>query len=194
MKSSGKRQPVLVNFSRDTQSASIAVAFAAWMVAACLLVAAAALFLQSRTYAETEAKASAQADKLASELAALGEAASAGEPSASAAALLKQRIASFSALDYGSAPQAARVLLALEEILPPSVALQTLSYDRANAALELLAASESSEDLTAFFEAASRNPLFKAVQITEKKEAGASERGANLFQLRLSMRPANPEG
>jgi hypothetical protein len=194
MKSPGKNARLAVNFSRDTQSASFAVAFASWIAAACLLISVGALFVQSGAYAAAEAQASARVAKLLGELGALGETGNTGEPDAGAVSSLKQRAALLSALDYSPAPSAARVLAALEEIMPPSVALQSLSYDRANGALELLAASESSEDLTAFFDAASRDPLFKAVQITEKNEAGSSERGANLFQLRLSMRPANPEG
>ena len=130
---------------------------------------------------------------LAAETAALRKEQTLNEPKAAAIGLLRQRIASLNALDFEQAPAVTRVLSVLEELMPPTVALQNLDYDRAKGALELQAVSGSSEDLTAFFDVASRSPFFKTVRLVDKKQAGTSDDGTALFQVRLSVVLSNGE-
>ena len=115
------------------------------------------------------------------------------EPSASAIAALRQRIAALNALDFGAAPSVTRVLAVLEQLTPPAVALQNLDYDRGRIALELVAVSESSDALTVFFDIASRSGFFKSVRLIDKKQAGATAGSAPLYQVRLSIRPAGEQ-
>ena len=133
-----------------------------------------------------------QAAALAAETATLRKEQTLNEPEAAAIGLLRQRIASLNALDFEAA-RPSRVLSVLEEVMPPTVALQNLDYDRAKGSLELQAVSGSSEDLTAFFDVASRSPFFKTVRLVDKKQAGTSDDGTALFQVRLSVVLSNGE-
>jgi Tfp pilus assembly protein PilN len=101
---------------------------------------------------------------------------------------LRQRIATLNAFDFAGAPSVVRVLSTLEQLMPPSVALQNLDYDRSRSALELVAISESSEDLTAFFDIANRSKFFASVRLIDKKQAGTAENSAPMYQVRLSIR------
>ncbi len=177
----------LVNFSRDLRNASLAVAVAAGVLALGALLASAVLVFESVSLRTAQERMLKQAAALAAETATLRKEQTLNEPEAGAIGLLRQRIASLNALDFEQAPAVTRVLSVLEELMPPTVALQNLDYDRAKGSLELQAVSGSSEDLTAFFDVASRSPFFKTVRLVDKKQAGTSDDGTALFQVRLSV-------
>ena len=177
----------LVNFSRDLRNASLAVAVAAGVLALGALLASAVLVFESVSLRTAQERMLKQAAALAAETATLRKEQTLNEPEAAAIGLLRQRIASLNALDFEQAPAVTRVLSVLEELMPPTVALQNLDYDRAKGSLELQAVSGSSEDLTAFFDVASRSPFFKTVRLVDKKQAGTSDDGTALFQVRLSV-------
>ena len=183
----------LVNFSRDLRKASLAVAVAAGVLVLGALLASAILVAESVSLRTARERMVAQAAALAAETATLREGQKLSEPEAAAIGLLRQRIASLNALDFEAAPAVTRVLSVLEELMPPTVALQNLDYDRAKGSLELQALSGSSEDLTAFFDVASRSPFFKTVRLVDKKQAGTSDDGTALFQVRLSVALSNGE-
>jgi hypothetical protein len=128
-----------------------------------------------------------QAGELAAETASLRSKQNLNDPEAAAISALRQRIASLNLLDFGQAPGVTQVLSVLEGLLPPAVALQSLDYDRVRGTLDLVAVSASSEDLTAFFDIASRSPFFKAVRLVDKKQAGTLDGGTGLFQARLNI-------
>ena len=183
----------LVNFSRDLRKASLAVAVAAGVLALGALLATAVLVLDGVSLRTAQERMLKQAAALAAETATLRKEQTLNEPEAAAIGLLRQRIASLNALDFEQAPAVTRVLSVLEELMPPTVALQNLDYDRAKGSLELQAVSGSSEDLTAFFDVASRSPFFKTVRLVDKKQAGTSDDGTALFQVRLSVVLSNGE-
>lgn len=183
----------LVNFSRDLRKASPAVAVAAGVLALGALLATAVLVFESASLMTARERMLKQAAALAAETATLRKEQTLNEPEAAAIGLLRQRIASLNALDFEQAPAVTRVLSVLEELMPPTVALQNLDYDRAKGSLELQAVSGSSEDLTAFFDVASRSPFFKTVRLVDKKQAGTSDDGTALFQVRLSVALSNGE-
>ncbi len=183
----------LVNFSRDLRKASLAVAVAAGVLALGALLASAVLVYESVSLRTARERMVEQAAALAAETATLRKEQTLNEPEAAAIGLLRQRIASLNALDFEQAPAVTRVLSVLEELVPPTVALQNLDYDRAKGSLELQAVSGSSEDLTAFFDVASRSPFFKTVRLVDKKQAGTSDDGTALFQVRLSVALSNGE-
>ncbi len=183
----------LVNFSRDLRKASPAVAVAAGVLALGALLASAVLVFDGVSLRTAQERMVEQAAALAAETATLRKEQTLNEPEAAAIGLLRQRIASLNALDFEQAPAVTRVLSVLEELVPPTVALQNLDYDRAKGSLELQAVSGSSEDLTAFFDVASRSPFFKTVRLVDKKQAGTSDDGTALFQVRLSVALSNGE-
>jgi Tfp pilus assembly protein PilN len=177
----------LVNFSRDLRKVSLAVAVAAGVLALGALLATAILVFDGASLRTAQERMVEQAAALAAETATLRKEQTLNEPEAAAIGLLRQRIASLNALDFEQAPAVTRVLSVLEELMPPTVALQNFDYDRAKGSLELQAVSGSSEDLTAFFDVASRSPFFKTVRLVDKKQAGTSDDGTALFQVRLSV-------
>ena len=183
----------LVNFSRDLRKASLAVAMAAGVLALGALLATAVLVFDGVSLRTAQERMVEQAAAVAAETATLRKEQTLNEPEAAAIGLLRQRIASLNALDFEQAPAVTRVLSVLEELMPPTVALQNLDYDRAKGSLELQAVSGSSEDLTAFFDVASRSPFFKTVRLVDKKQAGTSDDGTALFQVRLSVALSNGE-
>jgi Tfp pilus assembly protein PilN len=182
-------QMPLANFSRDLRAASLITAAASGFAAAGLLIAAAILTFESFAYGEAAGRAEAQGASLSAEAGALRRE-DLHNPGAAAATALRQRIASLNSLDFGQAPAVTSVLTALEEVMPGTVALESLDYDRANNTLILVAVSPSSEELTAFFDAASRSPSFKAVRLADKKQGSAGPDGALQFLVRLSITPA----
>ncbi len=177
----------VTNFSRDLRIASRAAAAVAGLAAAGALIAIAVLALESQSYQAARVRMVKQTAGLAAESAALRNQQNLQHPGAAAIAALRQRIASLNALDFAQAPSVTSVLAVLEELMPGTVALQNLDYDRTRGALDLVATSASSEDLTAFFDAATKNPAFKAVRLVDKKQAGAADDGTAQFQVRLSI-------
>ena len=178
---------VNVNFSRDTRVLSLvlAVVLAGFSIAA--LLETGISVSESFKYASEREQTLKRVDELSAELAALLSQ-HRDEPDANAVTALRQRIASLNALDYAGAPSVVRVLSALEQLMPPSVALETLDYDRSRSALELVAISESSDDLTAFFDVANRSNFFASVRLVDKKQAGMAASSAPMYQVRLSIR------
>ncbi len=152
----------------------------------------AVLLLESHSYRETRERMVAQAADLAAQAQAL-RGHGLQNPDAAAIGVLRRRIASLNALDFAEAPAVTSVLAALEEMMPAAVALQNLDYDRTHGALDLVAISASSEELTAFFDAATKSPAFKAVRLIDKKQASAAEDGTMQFQVRLSITPGTGE-
>ena len=71
--------------------------------------------------------------------------------------------------------------------MPHAVALQNFDYDRSKGTLDLVAISASSEELTAFYSIANQSTFFKNVRLIDKKQAGTSENGERMFQVRLSV-------
>ncbi len=182
-----------VNFSRDLLPLSRAVAAIAFVLAFGAVSAAVILAYQGAEYGAAEERMSAQAAELAAEAATLRERQNLNEPESGAIGAIRRRIASLNALDFGQAPSVNRVLSALEQLMPPAVALQNFDYDRAKGALELVAISQSSDELTSFFDIASRSSFFKAVRLVDKKQAGTADDGSLLYQVRLSISLASGE-
>ncbi len=183
----------VANFSRDLGTASRAAAAIAGVAAAGALIAIAVLVFESGSYRAAQERMVAQAADLAAESDALRNQQNINDPDAGAIAALRQRIAVLNALDFAQAPAVTGVLAILEELMPAAVALQNLDYDRTRGALELVAISASSEDLTAFFDAATKSPFFKTVRLVDKKQAGSSDDGTALYQVRLSISPISGE-
>jgi hypothetical protein len=176
----------LPNFSRDMRIASIAVATAAGILALGTLAVAGTFFYESRSMQESRSRLELQTSEINVQLATLRQRGR-NEPKADAIGSLRQRIAKLNALDSGFAPAVTRVLSVLEEIMPPSVALQNFDYDRSKGALEVVAVSASSEDLTVFYGIASQTPFFKNVHLIDKKQAGTAETGELMYEVRLSV-------
>lgn len=177
----------VANFSRDLTVVSRAAAAAASVLAAAALIAIAVLIMESLSYRVTRERMLAQNADLAQEAAALRNQRTVEDPDAAAIAALRRRIASLNALDFAQAPSVTSVLGVLEDLLPDDVALQNLDYDRIRGALDLVALSGSSEQLTAFFDAATKSPAFRTVRLIDKKLAGAAEDGTMQYQVRLSI-------
>jgi len=175
------------NFSSDLRPISLAFALVlAGLSTVALIEAGILLWDSSASWTERE-QTLKQAGELGAELQNL---LSQHKDEADSAAIkaLRQRIATLNALDFAGAPSVVRVLSTLEQLMPPSVALQNLDYDRSRSALELVAISESSEDLTAFFDIANRSKFFASVRLVDKKQAGTAENSAPMYQVRLSIR------
>ncbi len=176
-----------VNFASDLRTFSLALALALAGLAAVALVETTVLLWDSWALSAGEGQTLKQADALGAEVAAL-RSQRRDEPDPAAIKALRQRITALNALDYAGAPSVVRVLSALEGLMPPSVALETFEYDRSRGALELVAISQSSEDLTAFFDVANRNKFFASVRLVDKKQAGSTEGAAQMYEVRLSVR------
>jgi hypothetical protein len=183
----------IANFSRDLRNASRAAAAVAGALAAGALIASAVLVFEGESYWTAKERMLGEISGLVFEAEALRKQQSLQDPGPAAIAALRGRIASLNALDFAQAPSVTSVLAVLEELMPGAVALQNLDHDRIHGALELVAVSASSEDLTAFFDAASKSPAFKSVRLVDKKQAGASEDGTMQYQVRLSIIPASGE-
>lgn len=182
----------VANFSRDLRTASHAAATIAGLAAAGAMIAMAVLLLESQSHREARGRMLVQAAGLRAQVQALrGQ--ELRNPDAAAIGALRRRIAALNSLDFEKAPAVMSVLAALEEIMPAAVALQNLDYDRTHGALDLVAISASSEELTAFFDAATKSQAFKAVRLIDKKQASASEDGSPQFQVRLSITPVTRE-
>jgi Tfp pilus assembly protein PilN len=175
------------NFSFDLRPFSRMLALVlAGLSAAALIEAGILLWDSSASWVERK-QTLKQAGELSAELEnLLSQHRDEADPAAIKA--LRQRIATLNALDFAGAPSVVRVLSTLEQLMPPSVALQNLDYDRSRSALELVAISESSEDLTAFFDIANRSKFFASVRLVDKKQAGTTENSAPTYQVRLSIR------
>jgi Tfp pilus assembly protein PilN len=182
----------MANFSRDLRRPSLLLALAIGGLSIIAIVATAVLLQESATYRDGTERALKQIADTGVQLESL-RSQHTDEPDAAAIKALRQRIASLNALDFGAAPSATSVLAVLEQLTPPAVALQTLDYDRGRGSLELVAVSETSEELTAFFDITSRSSFFKSVRLVDKKQAGTAENSAPLFQVRLSIRMFDPE-
>ena len=176
-----------VNFSFDLRPFSLVLALVLAGLCAAALIETGVLFWDSSVYWAEREHTLKQASELSAELGAL-LAQHRDEPDPVGIKALRQRIASLNALDYAGAPSVVRVLSTLEQLMPPSVALQNFDYDRSRSALELVAISVSSEDLTAFFDTANRSKFFASVRLVDKKQAGTTESSAPLYQVRLSIR------
>jgi hypothetical protein len=177
----------LANFSRDLRPFCLGIALTAGALGFCALAGTVVLAIQSVSYWSERHRVMNQASEAEAELAILRRQQNGPELEAAAVGVLRQRIAALNALDFGSAPAVARVLSILEDLMPPAVALQSFDYDRAKGTLDLVAVSESSEDLTRLFDVASRSPFFKGVRLIDKKQAGSLNTGSSLFEIRLSM-------
>ncbi|MGO9171671.1 MAG: PilN domain-containing protein [Rhodomicrobium sp.] len=184
---SGLIDPPRANFSRDLRRSSLLLALAIGGLSISALVATAVLLHESATYRDGTERALQQIADTGAQLESL-RSQHTDEPDAAAIKALRQRIASLNALDVGVAPSVTSVLAVLEQLTPPAVALQNLDYDRVRGSLELVAVSESSEELTAFFDMTSRSSFFKTVRLVDKKQAGTAENSTPLFQARLSIR------
>ena len=176
-----------VNFSRDMRRLSLALALAVAVLALLAFAETGSLLWQSADSWSERSETLKQADGLGAELAKL-RSQHRDEPDPVAIQTLRQRIASLNALDYAASPSPVRVLSALEQFMPPSVALESFDYDRSRGALELVAVSESSDDLTQFFDLASRNAFFPSVRLIDKKQAGTTAGSAPVYEVRLSIR------
>jgi len=175
-----------VNFSRDLRPLSLLLALVlAGLSAGALIETGILLWDSSVSWAERE-QTLKQASELSAELETLLSQ-HRDEPDHAAIKALRQRIATLNALDFAGAPSVVRVLSMLEQLMPPSVAVQNLDYDRGRGALELVAISESSEDLTAFFDIANRSKFFASVRLVDKKQAGTTENSAPMYQVRLTI-------
>lgn len=179
-----------VNFSRDLRRLSLALAIVIAGLSGAVFIATAVLLHQSATYNGVRERTLQQISDIGAELASL-RSQHTGEPDAGAIKALRQRIASLNALDFGAAPSVTGVLAVLEQLTPPTVALQNLDYDRGRMTLEIVAVSESSEDLTAFFDIVNRSSFFKSVRLVDKKQAGSTSGSVPLYQVRLSIRPSD---
>lgn len=129
-----------VNFSFDLRPLSLSLALAlAGLSAAALIETSVLLWDSSASWTERE-QTLKQAGELGAELQNL---LSQHKDEADSAAIkaLRQRIATLNALDFAGSPSVVRVLSTLEQLMPPSVALQNLDYDRSRSALELVAIS-----------------------------------------------------
>ncbi len=175
------------NFSRDLRRISLTVALAMGGIAIAALVATVILAAEWFEYRSNSARTLKQIATISAETEGL-RAQRTNEPDANAIKALRKRIAALNALDFGAAPSVARVLAVLEQLLPPAVAIQSLDYDRVRGGLEIVAVSESSDDLTAFFDITSRSSFFKSVRLVDKKQAGTTESLTPLSQVRLSIR------
>ncbi len=184
--------PPSANFSRDLRRFSLLLVLAIGGLSIAALAATAVLLQESATSLRRTERAWQQIKDTSGEVEKL-RSAQTGEPDAAGIKALRQRIASLNALDFGAAPSVTRVLAVLEELTPPAVALQNLDYDRGRGSLELVAVSESTEELTAFFDITSRSSFFKSVRLVDKKQAGTSENSSPLFQARLSLQLFDPE-
>ena len=176
-----------VNFSFDLRPFSLVLALVLAGLSAAALIETGVLSWDSLVYWAEREQTLKQAGELSAELGTL-LAQHRDEPDPVAIKGLRQRIASLNALDYAGAPSVVRVLSTLEQLMPPSVALQNFDYDRGRSALELVAISGSSEDLTAFFDTANRSKFFASVRLVDKKQAGTTESSAPMYQVRLSIR------
>ena len=177
-----------VNFSFDLRPFSLLLALVLAGLSAAALIETGILSWDSSVYWAEREHTLKQASELSAELGTLLAQHNRDEPDPIAIKALRQRIASLNALDYAGAPSVVRVLSTLEQLMPPSVALQNFDYDRGRSALELVAISVSSEDLTAFFDIANRSKFFASVRLVDKKQAGTTENSAPLYQVRLSIR------
>jgi Fimbrial assembly protein (PilN) len=175
-----------VNFSRDLRAPSLALALTIAGFCIFSIAAIGLLFWKSGAYRGAIERTNTQITDIGAQLESL-RAQHTNEPDAAAIRALRQRIASLNALDFGAAPSVARVLAVFEELTPPAVALQSFDYDRGRGTLDLVAVSESSEELTGFFDITNRSSFFKSVRLVDKKQAGTSENGAPMFQVRLSI-------
>ena len=176
-----------VNFSFDLRPFSFLLALVLAGLSAIALIETGVLLWDSSVSWTEREQTLKQAGELSAELGTL-LAQHRDEPDPVAIKALRQRIASLNALDYAGAPSVVRVLSTLEQLMPPSVALQNFDYDRGRTALELVAISESSEDLTAFFDIANKSKFFASVRLIDKKQAGTTESSAPMYQVRLSIR------
>jgi Tfp pilus assembly protein PilN len=183
-----------VNFSYDTRPLSLVLASLIAALSIAALVTAVALIYDSFSQHLERDRAAVRTREITEQLSRLRSSRTSNEPDAGAIRTLRQKITSLNALDFGGAPSVPRVFSVLEELLPPAVALRALDYDRNRGALELVAVSESSEELTTFFDLASRSPFLKSVRLVDKKQAGSGENAQPLFQVRLSitLSPAEP--
>ncbi len=176
-----------VNFSRDLRPISLALALIVAGLSVAAFIETGSLLWDSSTYWAEREQTLKKAGELNAELTTLLSQ-HRDEPDPAAIKALRQRITTLNALDFAGAPSVVRVLSTLEQLMPPSVALQNLDYDRSRGALELVAISESSEDLTAFFDIANRSKFFASVRLIDKKQAGTAENSAQMYQVRLSIR------
>ncbi len=176
-----------VNFSRDTRLWSLMLAFVLAGLSIAAFIETGILIWDSFEYSAEREQTLKQADELGAELGTLLSQ-HRDEPDANLIKALRQRIASLNALDFAGAPSVVRVLSVLEQLMPPSVVVESLDYDRSRGALELVAVSESSDDLTAFFDVASRSKFFASVRLVDKKQAGTTASSSPTYQVRLSIR------
>ncbi len=182
----------LLNYSGDTRRASLGVAAFVSALALSALIAMVVLIVQSTSYWADRDRMLQQTSQISTELAALRKR-DVNEPEASAIGALRQRIASLNSLDFGTSPAVARVLTVLEDLMPYQVALQNIDYDRSKGTIELVAVSKSSNELTTFYDIANRSQFFQNVRLVDKKQAGRSDDGAQLFQVRLSIHLSSRE-
>jgi len=182
----------MANFSRDLRRVAVMAALLVAGLSLAAFVGVIVLIGEWFEYRNSSQRTLKQIAAVSAELQSLRSQRT-NEPDAAAIKELRKRIASLNALDFGAAPSVGRVLAALEQLMPPAVALQSLDYDRGRGGLEVVAVSESSEDLTAFFDITNRSSFFKSVRLVDKKQAGTTESQTPLFQVRLSIRLLDAE-
>jgi Tfp pilus assembly protein PilN len=181
----------LVNFSRDLRSLARTAALALWGGA--VLGAALALWLISGAV-ELRGDAAASAriqEKLSEQLAQAKERAAAAPPPEAFRAL-RSRIERLNVLDFAGSASTDKLFDALEGLLPLRVALTALDYDRSKRTVEIVAVSESSEDLTSLYDVLDRHHLFVNVRLLDKKQA-AGALGSQV-QVHLNLQLRDSEG
>jgi Tfp pilus assembly protein PilN len=179
----------LANFSQDLRPIARMTALGLWAGAGLGAAVAIWLIIGAMEMREDAAASARIQEKLTEQLAQARERASSAPPPAAFRAL-RSRIERLNVLDFAGSASTAKLFDALEGLLPPRVALTALDYDRGKRTVEMVAVSESSEDLTSLYDVLDRHHLFVNVRLLDKKQAAgalASQVQVHLnFQLRDS--------
>lgn len=177
----------LVNFSRDLRSMARMTALGLWAGAG--LGAAVAIWLIIGAIEMREdAAASARIQVKLSEQLAQAKVRAAEAPPPEAFRALRTRIERLNVLDFAGSASTAKLLDALEGVLPPRVALTALDYDRSKRTVEMVAVSESSEELTSLYDVLDRHHLFVNVRLLDKKQAPGALGSQVQVHLNLQLR------
>lgn len=160
----------LVNFSKDLRAPARTAALVLWGGAGLGAVAGAWLIAGALDMMSDAAASSRIQEKLAVQLAEARKKAE-GAPPPEAFRALRSRIERLNVLDFAGSASTVKLLDALEGLLPQRVALTAMDYDRNKRTVELIAVSESSEDLTSLYDVLDKHHLFMNVRLLDKKQA-----------------------
>jgi Tfp pilus assembly protein PilN len=180
----------LVNFSRDLRRISRLAAMALWAGSA-LAVLAAGWLVSDGLALRDDATASARIEESLAEQRAQAKSRAASAPAPEAYRILRSRIERLNVLDFAGSASTGKLLDALEELLPPRVALTALDYDRSKRTVDMVAVSEASEALTSLFDVLDRNALFAEVRLLDKKQAPGALGSQVQVHLNLRLRENN---